>query len=213
MEAGGCKMPQLDLGKQIGPLPLGAWIVVVGGGLGIALYTRRMGQSSEPVIDTSPDPGVGEGGFQPTPPGTPVTEHPPTTNDEWATRAINYLIAHGYSPGLANSAITKALSGGAGMSVQEWSLWTTALLALGAPPTPVTVPPPSGSPGVPAPPVYKIVHRGQTVYQFLTYWALHWITINPKPTWLELVRLNPNVRTLFDPKTKKFYRDTALRIR
>ncbi len=69
-------MPQLDLGKQIGPLPLGAWIVVVGGGLGIALYTRRMGQSSEPVIDTSPDPGVGEGGFQPTPPGTPVTEHP-----------------------------------------------------------------------------------------------------------------------------------------
>ena len=151
-------MADLDFGKQIGPLPLGAWIVVVAGGLGIALYTRNSGGSDAPEVveDTSGDPGVGEGGS-----GQWVDLNPPATgggsityesNEAWGQAAISYLIAQGYSPALASSAITKALAGGVDidgnkMSIQEWSLWSLALAKLGSPPYPVNVSPPTSVPG------------------------------------------------------------------
>jgi hypothetical protein len=53
-------MGKLDLGKPVGPLPLGAWIIVVGAGVGIALYARK-GGSGGFIEDTSMDPGVGTG--------------------------------------------------------------------------------------------------------------------------------------------------------
>ena len=70
---------------------------------------------------------------------------------------MNWLIAQGYSPGLASSAITKALAGGVDvegnkMSVQEWSLWSLALTHLGSPPYPVYVAPPTNVPGPVTPP-------------------------------------------------------------
>lgn len=150
----------LDLGKQVGPLPLGAWIVVVGGGLGIALWTRNKG-TADPVVteDTSGDAGVGTGpGWVAVPPpsGNPVGSDTPTyeTNEAWGTAAINWLIAQGYNAGLAVSAITKALAGGQDtsgnkMSIQEWTLWTLALTKMGSPPYPVNVSPPTT--GVPGP--------------------------------------------------------------
>ena len=164
----------IDFGKQVGPLPLGAWVVVVGGGLGIALWTRRSGSADEEpeiVEDTSGDEGVGEGA------GTPgwIPVNPPTTapedsdgkvtyesNEAWGAAATNWLIAQGYAPGLAASAITKALNGGTDisgnkMSIQEWSLWSLALVKFGSPPYPVNVPPPTNVPGpitpTPKPPV------------------------------------------------------------
>lgn len=163
----------MDLGKQVGPLPLGAWIVVVAGGLGIAVWQRNTGNSDPtPVEDTSGTPGVGTGdgmvgvtplpGYGNTPStGTGVTYD---TNEAWGQAAINWLIAQGYQPGLASSAITKALNGGQDvsgnkMSIAEWSLWTLALTKFGSPPTPVNVPPPSSVPGPvtqpPPPPVKK----------------------------------------------------------
>ena len=149
----------IDFGKQVGPLPLGAWVVVVAGGLGIAVYTRKSGTNNEPTVveDTSGDPGVGEGGI----PGGFIPVTPPTSgtgeitydsNEAWGQAAITYLIAQGYSAALANSAITKALAGGVDidgnkMSIQEWSLWSLALAKLGPPPYPVNVAPPSSVPG------------------------------------------------------------------
>jgi nucleoid-associated protein YgaU len=150
-------MAGMDLGKQVGPLPLGAWIAVVAGGLGIALWTKQNQVSDEPEIteDVSGDEGVGTGpGWVAVPP--PSTTPPdstapkPTTNEEWGSVAINWLIGKGYPAGIANSAITKALAGGVGdnkLSVQEWSLWTIVLAAIGAPPYPIIVPPPTGVPG------------------------------------------------------------------
>jgi hypothetical protein len=151
-------MANLDFGKQIGPLPLGAWVVVVAGGLGIALYTRNSGASDAPEVveDTSADPGVGEGGS-----GQWVDLNPPAntggtitydSNEAWGQAAVNYLIAQGYSPALASSAITKALAGGVDidgnkMSIQEWTLWSLALAHLGSPPYPVNVSPPTSVPG------------------------------------------------------------------
>lgn len=149
----------IDFGKQVGPLPLGAWVVVVAGGLGIAIYTRKSGTSNEPTVveDTSGDPGVGEGGI----PGGFIPVNPPTSgsseityesNEAWGQAAITYLIAQGYNAALASSAITKALAGGVDidgnkMSIQEWSLWSLALAKLGSPPYPVNVAPPTSVPG------------------------------------------------------------------
>ena len=72
------------------------------------------------------------------------------TNQQWATAAINWLIAQGYDAALANSAITKGLAGGQdmsgnGMSASEYSLWSLALQHLGSPPEPVSVSPPTQS--------------------------------------------------------------------
>lgn len=151
-------MAGMDLGKQYGPLPLGAWVAVVAGGLGIALWTKNNHAADEPVItdDVSGDAGVGTGGS-----GMWTDLDVPTTgsggatyasNEAWGTAAINWLIAQGYSPGLSNSAVTKALAGGVDiegnkMSIQEWSLWTLVLLNMGSPPYPVNVAPPTDAPG------------------------------------------------------------------
>lgn len=153
----------MDFGKQIGPLPLGAWVAVVAGGLGIALWSRQKGAEPPVVVeDTSGTPGVGAGGTgswvdigkPPTDNTSPVGY---ATNEAWGQAAINWLIAQGYAPGLASAAITKALAGGEDisgnkMSIQEWSLWTLALKQLGAPPQPVNVSPPTSVPGPVTPP-------------------------------------------------------------
>lgn len=148
----------MDLGKQIGPLPLGAWMAVVAGGLGIALWTKQNKEAEEPEIveDTSGVPGVGEGvGWIAVPPpsGGPATPSY-DTNEAWSVAAINWLVAQGYDAGLANSAITKALMGGVDiegnkMTVQEWALWSLALVKFGAPPQPVNVQPPPNPPVTP----------------------------------------------------------------
>lgn len=138
---------KLDLSKQIGPLPLGAWVVVVGTGLGIAYYSRR-NSSGEPEImrDISGDPGVGTGpGWTaiapPTdaPQGSPdMEDREPQTNEEWARVATNYLIAQGYDPATADAALRKYLVAGK-LSIKEHALLSIAMAKYGAPP--VTLPP------------------------------------------------------------------------
>lgn len=154
----------VDLGKEIGPLPLGAWIAVVAGGLGIAAYSRNSAVDNSPTVvdDVSTDPGVGTGevgGWTPTQPGNTYAEPEITDNESWGKAAINWLIAQGYNPGWAYSAITKALAGGRGdnkLSVREYALWNAALRKMGAPPYPIEIPPPSNVPVVnPPKPVVK----------------------------------------------------------
>lgn len=164
-------MAGIDFGKQMGPLPLGAWVAVVGGGLAIAYWNRNNGSSDEVEIveDTGSPEGVGEGGswVAVPPPNTPVDGGGGIkyeSNEAWGQAAINWLIAQGYSPGVASSAITKALNGGVDingtkMSIQEWSLWSLALTKFGSPPYPVNVAPPVSVPGPvtpgPKPPTTK----------------------------------------------------------
>lgn len=146
----------LDLGKQVGPLPLGAWFVVVGGGLGLAWYTSRQQVSAADSETTDESGGTGTGPgyatYVPVYPSESDTSDNPQTNEEWARIAIDGLTSRGYPAALVNSAITKALMGGQDydgnkMSVQEWSIWQLALLYYGTPPQPVNVPPPSDVPG------------------------------------------------------------------
>lgn len=148
-------MPMPDLGKQIGPLPLGAWIVVVGGGLGIAWYSRQSGGGKTTVVeDTSGDPGVGVGAgfYNASPVVVDNTPAGPVTNEEWARKAIDYLIAQGYDASAADTAVRKYLESSA-LSLAERALITIALTKLGSPPVPLPIPPPL--PEVPKPVTQK----------------------------------------------------------
>lgn len=150
----------VDLGKQIGPLPLGAWIVVVGGGLGIALWSRRNASAPvEEVEDTSGVPGVGVGapadwtpitGTQPSQPAAP------TTNEEWGRRVINWGLAMNYPATLVDSAVRKYLNS-LPLSVNETAFMAVALVANGAPPQQLPPvenesPPPNNPPSTNPPP-------------------------------------------------------------
>jgi hypothetical protein len=156
-------MAMPDMGKMIGPLPLGAWLAVVAGGLGVAIYTKRQAASTtavDPTRDTSNDPGVGLGGSEQyvdvTPPsndGKGGVSTRPTTNDEWATQATNYLIGQGYPAAMADQAIRRYVAT-EGLSVSEVSMVEAALRYLG--PTPTPLPPPIiGIPTTPIPPSPK----------------------------------------------------------
>lgn len=148
----------LDLGKQIGPLPMGAWFAVVGTGLAIALYTKNQETASADPTVTRDDSGaltgtdaVGTGvngqWVDVTPPTTAPADAAPTDNDEWGRQAINWLIANNYDAAASQSAISKALQGADNMSVREYAIWNAALRHMGSPPFPVDVPPPVSVPG------------------------------------------------------------------
>lgn len=145
----------VDLSKMVGPMPLGAWLAVVGGGLGFAVYQRRQtdvaatsaGTTGTAVADTSGVPGVGVGG---TPAGWIDTTAPTTVDtvvtdlDTYARQMKNYLIGQGYDAAVVDSAVSKYVSGSGGFSAQEYSLLTMGLTHEGAPPT--NLPAPTFSP-------------------------------------------------------------------
>lgn len=154
-----------DLGKMVGPLPLGAWLAVVGGGLGFALYSRRQSAAAAPaagtVDDTSGVPGVGDGsvgGWQSTSPtdsqntGGGSVAPPITDNDSWGRAAEVWAIGHGYPPLAVDTAVRAYLSGD-DPGVQGSAIISAILAGIGPPPTPLpaaTYPPSSPTP-TPAP--------------------------------------------------------------
>lgn len=162
----------LDLGKQIGPLPMGAWVAAVAGGIGIMIYKKKNAAATAtadatPGVDTSGTPGVGTGavgGYVDN--STPAPSTPDasaiTDNQSWGRQATNYLIAQGYDPAVSDSAVRKYLASSA-LSVSEYALIKVVLLKYGTPPeglaqlppdapvTPVAAPPPLAPPvSVPA---------------------------------------------------------------
>lgn len=151
----------VDLGKMYGPLPLGAWLAVVGGGIGIAVYTRRQ-NAQEPITDpdlmpedTGTTPGVGVGGsgqwIDLNPPPAGGGDAPASTNEEWARQTIVKMMALGYPPAQVNSAITKFLVEET-LSPQEFAILNEALRKFGSPPVPVKGPFQGNSPPVTTPP-------------------------------------------------------------
>ena len=173
----------MALSKQYGPLPLGAWIVVVGGALGIAWYTTRNTAPKQIVEDTSGTPGVGTGAqslwVANVAPPTTVADSKFDTNEEWARACVNYLIAQGYDAALSDTAIRKYLESKQ-LTLSENALVNLALTKYGAPPVllpeapplpvippPVVVPPPAPPP--PPPQQQPSVN-------------LRWVSVTPWPT-------------------------------
>lgn len=143
----------IDFGKQVGPLPLGAWVAVVGAGLGIAWYARRNADIEPEIVESgNGESGVGVGGSGMYTQLTPVVQPnaAPTTNEQWGVNAINWLIAMNYPPTLADSAVRKYLAGSP-LSVQETALIGLVLVAKGSPPQ--VLPPVEGQDPPTTPPV------------------------------------------------------------
>lgn len=200
-------MSGVDFGKQVGPLPLGAWVAVVAGGLGIAIYTRRNQAGSgqvQVVADTGADPGVGLGGagwVSVQPPATGVTSAQPQTNEEWARLATTYLIAQGYDPGVADSAVRKYMEANQ-LTAQEYAMMSMVLRQYGPPPNPigppadppvVTTPPPStGGGNTPAPTTTAMRYVTVTVWpsQTGTLWGIAQKYYNNGSRWIEIYNAN-----------------------
>jgi nucleoid-associated protein YgaU len=134
------------LKKPLGPLPLGAWVIVVAAGVGIGMAGRgRFGSSSSSADDTAADPGVapftnpGQVGVQSDPvsdsssSGTPATIY---TNEEWRTAAIKVMVDRGTPPDVAMSAVSK-LYAGTPLSDAEFAAINLAVRSLGPPPSEV----------------------------------------------------------------------------
>lgn len=160
-----------DLGKMVGPLPLGAWLGVVGGGLGLAYMAKKKAGAAPPVVPgpASPNGGlpVTGGGVVALPdnaPGgagaggslTPLAPAP-TTNDEWARYAAIVLIGHGFGAYATQQALAKYLEGQQ-LTAEESAIVEAAMRYIGPPPysPPVAPPPlparaPQPVPAVPAP--------------------------------------------------------------
>jgi hypothetical protein len=227
----------VDLGKQVGPLPLGAWFVVVGSGLGLAYYGYK-NQNTAPkqvVDDTSGTPGVGTGSVSTWLPNTPPNsdpnapvQGPATTNDEWAVRAINALIAMNYNPALADSAIRKYISG-VQPSVSEWALITIALARFGSPPQPLPIesgtpgppsqaPPPVSTPPPPVntpPPTTKPKYRYYTVRPWpakgSTLWGISEIYYHTGGKWPDIYNANRSGKRRADGKMGMIVNPNKLR--
>jgi hypothetical protein len=155
-------MAGLNLGKQYGPLPLGGWIAVIIGGLGIGYFINRSQGSGSDSGESDPesetpvgDPSGAGGGQYIYDPPTGVT--PPSTSEitdnlTWGKRAKDYLSAlPGVDAVTAGNAIERYLSG-MSLSVAERALVNLAIAQFGNPPegvTPVDDTPPTTPPVTP----------------------------------------------------------------
>lgn len=136
-------------GKMIGPLPLGAWVAVVGVGVGVVVWQRNTattdptdnGDSSYPLRDNSMEAGVGVGGsgmwtdltVPTTSVGTTDTTNAITTNEQWYIVALNRAIADGIDPITAAWALNRYLSAQT-LDSQGDAIVRDLMRKLGAPP-------------------------------------------------------------------------------
>lgn len=130
--------------RKVGPLPVWAYLVVIGIGLAFAFLTNRGSGGSTPEVIYPEGVGVGTGpgtpGFIPVePPEEPGVGGLPLTNEEWLREAAQELIRRGYEPSIADVALRKYLNGQA-LTTQERSMVNAALRIVGPPP--VAPPPP-----------------------------------------------------------------------
>ena len=129
------------LTKKVGPLPLGVWVLILGGTIVIvyAMNARKgsTGNTLAVAADgtTGPESGTGNGAvggwlYQQ---AQAVSKKDYKTNEEWGRAAIQFLIGQGYDAALADVAIRRYI-GGLDISVQQRPLVTAALNGLGPPP-------------------------------------------------------------------------------
>lgn len=134
--------------KEVGPLPLGLWVLVVGGGMGLAVLVHRSQQNDEPelipadmVTPTGPV-GMPQGAA---PPAGPTL---PANNSEWLQRAISALIGNGFAPYTVDQALSRYLEAQQ-LTAGDQGIVDAAIRAVGPPPDPPGTAPP---PALPRPP-------------------------------------------------------------
>ena len=115
-------LKKLNLGKKIGPLPLGVWVIIAGLAIGGYLYWKNSGspdadiaeedaEAEQEMEDVSIPDGVGEGpGYTYFPPPVPLpAETTPNINNnqQWARYAIEKTIRE---TSLSNTAIANTVT-------------------------------------------------------------------------------------------------------
>lgn len=141
-----------DLGKKVGPLPLGVWIAV--GGIGLLIgYVINRNANKGPTEQQLTESGVGTGG------GTFLPINPPDstsddtdiveTNFTWTNKAIDWLVARGFNGVTASNALSK-YTNGQSLDPQESAMISMVLANFGPPPDGVTPPPDTLTPPKPA---------------------------------------------------------------
>jgi hypothetical protein len=137
-------MAGLDLGKQVGPLPLGVWIAVGAGGLALGYVINKKMAASAAAATTQPstgqltETGVGTGGgqFIFDPPASGTVDTTPETNASWGRKATTWLIAQNHDPTLADQAVRKYLSA-LPLTIQEKATMALVMQHMGPPPEPL----------------------------------------------------------------------------
>lgn len=159
-----------DLGKMVGPLPLGAWIAAVAGSLGLAVVLNRQGGGAAEEGTTAPD-------APPTPTADtifvvdrtegagnvnqPAARGAFESNNEWRLWIATNLVGRGLDASKVDGALNRYLRGDD--CVVGDSEIISAALGLAFPPDPVPVRPPCPAairpgPSTPAPvpaPVFR----------------------------------------------------------
>lgn len=139
------------LTKQVGPLPLGGWIVVVIGGLAIGYVVRRREVGSSSTATQTADSAINSGDGLTngalgnwTYTGSGATAEAGNyatsykTNDEWRQAAIRTLLAHGFQSSTLIESAIGAYFTGQPLTQQQASLIDTITGYIGA--TPYGVP-------------------------------------------------------------------------
>lgn len=130
------------LKEQVGPLPAGAWLAVVGGGLAIGVVGRR--RRAATVAAATPVPALGAsnaagGGIYggsltgTTAVGTPKA----ATVEEWIRMATDNLIGRGFVADKVTNALNHVFYPSADHppTTDDTAIYNAATIAVGAPPT------------------------------------------------------------------------------
>src|SRR5688500_6245002 len=125
------------LTKQIGPLPAGMWLLVIGGGFAVGYFINRnmaKAPTEDPSSQQLTETGVRTGSRQLIyePPQSGSKDTTPDTNAAWGRRAVNYLVGTGVQSTTAESAVNKYLQGHS-LSIAEKALVNLASAAIGNP--------------------------------------------------------------------------------
>lgn len=142
------------LGRRIGPLPAGAWIVAVLGGVGVAIVIRRQASSDQLASDAyaageqsgydsvaqdatggwdGSFTNAGAGNLYDPDPGT--NTGPIKTNAQWRHRVATVLTDEGYRATLIETALAKWFDGKS-LNRQQSEIISEALARIGPPPHP-----------------------------------------------------------------------------
>lgn len=132
------------LTKKAGPLPVGVWIALVAGGLGVTWYLNRNKGTKSPAETGSGETVTATGDGSYTPVGGAAgnasaggsgnaSGNTFADNNAWGTAAINYLISLGFDPGNVNQAIGQYLASQP-LTTQQQAMVNSALQHFGSPP-------------------------------------------------------------------------------
>lgn len=186
-----------DMGKQVGPLPLGAWVAVLGGSFAFLLYSRRNAASAEvPTTNVDAVSGdsigsVGMGGMSAVGAYVPTgglisspTDAAQTiaSNQQWGQNSFSFLVGMGMDGATVDKAVRDYLSG-MPLTVASNGMITLALAKYGQPPeglpdAPGLPTPTTGTTGTAIKPGYYRVAGSTTIYRVLADGTRDWLDFN-----------------------------------